>query len=196
MRKYATASKLCSFFITAVVICILWLPAIAHAADGSGSGAGSGSAVAAAATDTTTAAGSASDLLFILLKIVFTILGILATYLTTKAITYFEAKTKIDIPAATEKTISDWADQAVGLAYEKSHQVLQKTGQKLDGNAKLSIATDFVMGLVKKYNLDQVAETKVKDVIESKLGTKRIDDTGVSQPATPAPAPVIAPKTT
>lgn len=169
MRKFATFSKIATWVLTIGVFVLIWAPSLAYAQ----------------ATTTEPAPGSASELMFMLLKIVFSILAVLASYLTIKAIKYFEKKTKIDIPATTEKALFDWADQAVGYAHEKSHQVLKKTGKKLDGNEKLGLATNFVLELVKKHKLDEMAETKVKDYIEAKLGTKRLEEPGVPPPTAP-----------
>lgn len=127
--------------------------------------------------------GPASELLFMLLKIIFSVLGVVGTWLAIKGVKYFEKKTKIDIPAASEKALFDWADQAVGFAHEKSHQALKSTGRKLDGSEKLSLATGFVLDLVKKHNYDVIAETKLKDYVEAKLGTKRLEEPGVPPPS-------------
>lgn len=172
MRKFATFSKIASWVLTIGVLTLVWLfPVIAYAQE---------------APAAEPAPGSASELLFMLLKIVFSVLAVLASYLTIKAIKYFEKKTKIDIPATTEKALFDWADQAVGFAHEKSHQVLKKTGKKLDGNEKMGLATNFVMELVKKHKLDEMAETKIKDYIEAKLGTKRLEEPGAPPSSPPA----------
>src|SRR5690348_8768232 len=71
-----------------------------------------------------TTGSPAGDLLMSVLKIALAGVSILGSILVSKAITYFEKKTKIDIPAATEKMLFDLADQAVGLAHEKAHQAL------------------------------------------------------------------------
>mgnify|MGYP003417569591 CR=1 FL=1 len=177
MRKFATFSKIATWALLLGILALVWFPAVAYAQD--------------AAPVPTEQVGPASELLFSLLKIVFTILGLVATYLTVKAIAYFEKKTKIDIPAATEKTIDEWADRAVGFAHEKSHQVLKQTGKKLDGNEKLSLATGFVNDMVKKHKLAEITEAKLKDYVEAKLGTKRIEGEAVTE--SPAPSPVVTP---
>ncbi len=115
------------------------------------------------------------DFLMTLLKIALSALSILVSILTMKAITYFEKKVKIDVPAATEKMLFDLADQAIGLAHEKAHQVLQDEGKVLGGNEKLNIALQFVMEIAAKHNLEGVAENKIKDYINAKLGVKRMD---------------------
>jgi hypothetical protein len=125
----------------------------------------------------------AAELLTMIVKIVFSVVGILGAYLSTKAIKFFEKKTKIDIPAATEKTIFEWADKGVSYAHEKAHQAAQAGGRKLNGNEKLNIALQFVSDLVQKHNLDAIAEERLRRYIESKLGEKRIDG-GALPPAT------------
>lgn len=174
----ATISKLVTWILTFSVLCLVWIyPAIAHAQG----------------TDISDATGSpVGDLLMMLMKVVFSVLGLVATYLTTMAINYFQKKTKIEIPASTEKMLFDWADQAVGLATEKAHQVLQQTGKSLNGPDKLNIAVQFVLDLAKKHNIDAIAEEQLKDYINAKLGAKRLDDVGVNP--IPAPAPDVATK--
>lgn len=170
-----------------LILLLLWVvhPLAVHA-----QGAGSGSGVVVVDTPSS----PFGELLLTVMKIVFSALGIVATWLTTKAITYFQNKTKIDIPAATEQMLFAWADQSVGLAAEKAHQILQKTGTALSGEEKLNIASQFVLDLAKKHNLEGVLEDKVKNYIEAKLGIKRIDDMGVSNVGTPpADSPTVPP---
>lgn len=170
MRKYVMLSKTATWLLTASLMMLLWIyPLVAHA-QGTG------------LTSTLPAETPVSDFVMMLMKIIFSVLGILATYLTTRAISYFEKKAKIEIPADTEKMIFDWADQAVGLAHEKAHQVLQKTGTSLNGNEKLDIATQFVMDLAKKHKLDSIAEIKLNEYINAKLGIKRLEENGVIAP--------------
>lgn len=174
MTKHARFSKVLTWALTLSVIALIWLyPLIAYADAGT-------------VTPDPTPAGPVSEIFTMALKIVFSVLGLVASFLTMKAIQYFEKKTNIDIPASTEKMILDWADQGIGFAHEKSHQILQKTGTKLDGNEKLNLAAGFVADLIKKHELDAVAETKLKDYIESKLGTKRMDP---QVPVVPADVP-------
>jgi hypothetical protein len=185
MQKKFTMSRLASWTLFLTVIALVWLyPLIAHA-QGSGSGDGSGASSGASGADTTSPLG---EVLLTAVKIVFTILGGIATFLTLKAIKYFEKKTKIDIPQATEDLIFSWADKAIGFAHEKAHQVIQKTGKSLSGPEKLDIAVAFVMGLVTKYGLDTSIENKLRDYIEAKLGMKRIEGADM-QPAVAGGAP-------
>jgi hypothetical protein len=169
-----------TWMLTAAILLLLWVvhPLVAHA-DGV-------STVAPADTSTS----PMGEVLMMILKIVFSVLGVVATFLTTKAITYFQQKTNIAIPAAAEQLLFDWADQAVAFAYEKAHQVLQQTGKAMDGDAKMNVALQFIMDLVKKYNIDNVMEDKLKNYIEAKLGAMRIDAGG--GPA-PSPAPTVSP---
>lgn len=130
-----------------------------------------------------TSTGSAvGDVLMIFVKIASFVAMLVGSFLITKLIAYIDKKAGIDIPAATEKTLLDWADQAVGFAYEKSHQLLQNEGTVLNGNDKLNIALQFVLNIAKEHNLEGVAENKIKDYINAKLGMKRLDDNGVVPP--------------
>jgi hypothetical protein len=116
-----------------------------------------------------------SELLMMVLKVVFSILGILTTWLVTKGITFFERKTKIDIPASYENTIFGWADKGIGLANEKAHQTLKEQGKKLKGPEKMDIALGFVNTLIQQHKLDAMAQDKLKTYIEAKLGMTRGD---------------------
>ena len=154
--------KLAKYVTWTVCIGILlsiWLvPAVGFAADAA----------------TTSAAG---DVLVMILKVVFSVLGVLATWLMTKAIGYFEKKTKIDIPASMEATLAGWSEKAVNFAWEKSHQKAQEFGEKLKGSEKLELALGFVTKLVREHKLPAVAEEKLKAYIESALGMARKDET-------------------
>lgn len=119
---------------------------------------------------------SVPDILMLLLKTAFSILSVLVSVLLVRVISYFEKKTKIDIPAATEKMLFDLADQAIGLAYEKAHQLLEKEGKILGGSEKLNAALQFVMNIATKHNLEGIEEEKIKDYINAKLGTKRMNN--------------------
>lgn len=132
------------------------------------------------------------DLIMLVLKLVLSVVSVLGSILIMKAISYFEKKTKIDIPAATEKMLFDWADQGIGLAHEKAHQILQKEGTVLGGNEKLNVALQFVLDIATKHNLEGLAEEKLKDYINSKLGSKRIDETGIT--TSPNPETVVIAK--
>ena len=118
---------------------------------------------------------AAQDFLLMAVKIVFTILSVLTTWLVGKAIVFFERKTTIDIPASTEDLMYKWADRGIGLATEKSHQAVKKHGKKLKGPEKLEIALKFVSDMVKKYKLEAMAEEKLTEYVESKLGLNRKD---------------------
>lgn len=142
-------------------------------------------ALADAATSDPSTGTVVGDIVMLLLKIVIFALSALASILITKAISYFEKKTKIDVPAAAENTLLGWADAAIGFAHEKAYQLLQSEGKVLSGNDKLNIALQFVLSIAKEHNIEGIAEDKIKDYINSKLGTKRMDQEGVS----PTPDP-------
>jgi len=117
------------------------------------------------------------EILMEVVALVFSLLGLVATWLTAKGIKYFEKKTSIDVPAAYEATLAEWASKGVGLAQEKSHQQLQKLGTKLKGPEKMEVAVRFVRTMAENYGWDDIAEEKVRDYVESKLGLDRTDET-------------------
>lgn len=164
MKRIITVYKVTTCVIMASILLLVWLcPTAAFAGD---------------VGETTGSAGG--DLIMLVLKLVLSIVSVLGSILIMKAISYFEKKTKIDIPAATEKMFFDWADQGIGLAHEKAHQILQKEGKVLGGNEKLNVALQFVLDIATKHNLEGLAEEELKNYINSKLGSKRIDATGVT----------------
>ncbi len=177
MSKFRFA-KVTTWAITITILAIIWLghPMIAYA-----------QGTTSTAPDPTTS--PVGELLMMVLKIVFSILGVVGTFLTTKAIQYFQKKTNIAIPQATEEMLLGWADHAIAFAYEKAHQVLQQTGKTLDGNAKLNIAVQFILDLVQKHGIDNVVEEKIKNYIEAKLGAMRMDNGGAPVPVTPSTTP-------
>lgn len=113
----------------------------------------------------------ASQLLEHLVEIIAAALGALLLLLVKKAITFVEAKTKIDIPAKTEEMLYDWASRGVSYAEEKAHQVASKTTIK--GPEKLELALGFAMKLAEEHKLDQLAKEKLVKYIEAHLGTTR-----------------------
>ena len=116
---------------------------------------------------------AASDMMMMVLKIVMTVLGILATWLTTKGIKFVEHKTKIDIPEKYETLMHSWADKGIGLAHEKSHHLVQKTGERLKGSEKMEVALGFINGMIKQYELPEMANEKLEEYIHAKLGMGR-----------------------
>ena len=140
-------------------------------------------AVAAQEGGVVAESSAAQEIMLLVVKAVFSILALLTTYLVTKAIGYFEKKLGVDIPDTTEALLNEWADKGIGLAYEKSHQQLKKLGKKLKGPEKMEIALKFVIGMAKEYKLPELAEDKLKDYIEGKLGLKRGEGVTLEQPA-------------
>ena len=162
MRKF-NLLRLATHFTFLALMFIIWLyPALAMAQD-------------APVADT----NAAQDITFLVAKIIFSVLSMLTAWLVTKAIGYFEKKTKIDIPASTEALLHKWADKGIGYADEKSHQAIQKHGKKLTGPEKLEVALKFVIGMAKQYELPAMAEDKLTEYIEAKLGLNRKDE-GIS----------------
>lgn len=117
----------------------------------------------------------ASEVIAWVMKIGFSILALLANWAVLKGIKYFEGKTKIDIPAQTEAMLFSWADMGIGLAKEKSHQAVKKGAGKLKGPEKLEIALGFVIDLAEEHGYKNLAENKIKDYIEAKLGLDRTE---------------------
>ena len=107
------------------------------------------------------------------IEIIATILLLLATWATKKAVTYFEKKTNIDVPAATEAMIADWAGRAVNYAEEKAHQYKSSKKRKMKGPDKLEAALSFGLALAEQHKLPDLAKDKLEAYIESKLGEIR-----------------------
>ncbi len=166
MSRNGKFAFVASWYVALLVLVAIWVfPAMAWAQE----------AASSTAVGETTPAG---EIMSMVVKILFSALAIVVSYLSTKAIKYFEKKTKIDVPAATEKMIFEWADKGVGYAHEKAHQLAQTAGRKMNGNEKLNIAMQFVSDLVKKYNIEPIAEEKLRRYIEAKLGEKRLEGDG------------------
>jgi hypothetical protein len=87
-------------------------------------------------------------------KFVAAVVAAALLLLIKRAATYFHEKTKIEIPAATEAMLEDWAQKAVNYAQEKSHQAIQANAGKLTGPAKLDHAVQFAMDLAKEIGID------------------------------------------
>lgn len=90
------------------------------------------------------------------------------------AITYFQQKTKIDVPQQTEQMLKDWAEKAANYAREKAHQYNQANAAKMAGPAKMEAALSFGMDLATQYKLDTFAKEKLVRAIEAHLGSERL----------------------
>lgn len=115
----------------------------------------------------------AAQVLLYVIQVLGGLLSLFLIWLSKKGITYFEAKTKIDIPAKTEEMIAGWADNAAGYAEEQAHKFLKKHEKKMEGPDKLEAGVSFGLALAKEYGLDTLAKDKLTKYIEARLGTKR-----------------------
>lgn len=116
---------------------------------------------------------AAGTILEHVVELIGSVLGVGAMFLVKKVITYVEAKTRIDIPAATEDLIADWAARAAHYAEEKAYQAVQAKAPVMKGPQKLETALSFAVSLAEEHGLDQIAKDKLVKYIEAHLGTTR-----------------------
>jgi hypothetical protein len=107
------------------------------------------------------------------IELLASILMILMGLLAKKATTFFERKTKIDIPAKQEEMIAAWAGKAVTYGKEKAHQFRKEKGEKMKGPDKLEHALSFGLSLAEEHGLPDLAKDKLTKYIEAKLGEER-----------------------
>jgi len=106
-------------------------------------------------------------------QILIIILPIVAAWLTHKAISLFESKSKIDIPLSIEKQIDEWIYKGIHYAAEKSYQKVKEKTAKLTGPEKLETASGFVFALVEAQGWTQWTIEKIKAKIDAVIGVHR-----------------------
>ncbi len=111
----------------------------------------------------------------IVFEILVPIVVIFATWGAHRLIALFEKKAKIDVPAKIEEQIDGWIERGIALAEEKSRAKVKSKTAKLTGPEKLEMAAGFVLDLVEKYKLQDLAKEKIEKRIEARLGTKRLE---------------------
>ena len=107
-----------------------------------------------------------------LVEIAAAVIAAVVVLLARKAMAYFEAKSKIDIPANFERMIEEWAEKGIDYAEEKAHQAVKKA-EVLDGNTKLNVAVEFVTKLAEEHGIKEIAKDKLVSYIEARLGARR-----------------------
>lgn len=118
-------------------------------------------------------ASAMTDATEMIIQMVGAVLAAALVLLVKKAITYFEAKTKIDIPLQTEKMMESIAEKAANYAREKAHQANQASPNKMKGPEKMEAALTFGLDLAQQYKLDEIAREKLTRAIEAQLGKER-----------------------
>lgn len=105
--------------------------------------------------------------------LVILVLGAAGTWMVTQIAKFFREKTGIEIPAALENEMFEWAARGVNLAEEKSRTALERLGREMESQEKLEVAIDFLHGVMKRHGIDKTVEGRLKDYIEAALGTQR-----------------------
>ena len=112
------------------------------------------------------------EILVKVIEIVGTLLGVVATWAVWKAKSYFEKKTKIDIPEKYEALMESWAQKGVNYAKEIAHKKA-KESVIYKGPEKLELALKFGLDLAEEHKLDARAKEKLEKYIHAKLGEAR-----------------------
>jgi hypothetical protein len=123
------------------------------------------------------AESAVSQLSVMVLQALLPVVALLAMWGARKLISAFEAKSKIDVSQKTEAQIEEWIMQAIALAEEKTRKSTKTALGTITGPEKLEIASQYVLDLIKKYELDKKVgawgRDKVKDLVEARLPETR-----------------------
>ena len=111
----------------------------------------------------------------VVFQVLIVILPIVAVWLTHKAISLFESKSKIDIPLSIEKQIDAWVEKGIHYAAEKSYQKIKEKTAKLTGPEKLETAAEFVLDFIEAQGWTQWTIEKIKAKIDAAVGVYRIN---------------------
>lgn len=106
------------------------------------------------------------------IKIAIGVISLLATWGATRAISFFEKKTKIDIPERQEAMVDHWIRQGIALAEEKAHQKA-KDNLKLEPSAKRDMALAFAWDMAQRFELADWTKARIEDKLHAALGTSR-----------------------
>jgi hypothetical protein len=155
MRRYGVL--LFQFVLLLLFAFLCLAPAFVYADDGGAS-----------------APGSTVALILRFLEIaVFPAIGMFLYAVAKRGIEVFEAKTGYDISAQQERLLYSALDKGIAYAEEQARKSFTEAGKKMTGLQKLDTASRFVMEMADTYGLDDLAEEKVRKLLEAQLNNSR-----------------------
>lgn len=115
------------------------------------------------------------------------ILGVLGTWVVRK----LGKKWDVEKQGAAIKLTNNMVAAGVSFAEEQARKALRTDKVKTEGADKMQSAVDFVMQQLDSSGLPGIAETELKDLIESRLHQERSKPDGIvpSDPADSTPLP-------
>lgn len=113
------------------------------------------------------------------------LLGIVGSFVLLRVNAFLKAKTGLTL--GSDEQLQAWADHAIALAEEKSRERIKRGASALAGPVKLEEAISFMLERVKERGLENVAESKLRDLVLARLGMSR------SWPPTGPLPPELAP---
>lgn len=90
-------------------------------------------------------------------------------------------------------TVDKILDKAVGFAEQKALNALKEGKPKSSSAEKLDWALTMARDMAKRYKLSVKATSKLQDLIEAKLGQKKLEAATPAEPATASDKPPIVP---
>jgi len=101
-----------------------------------------------------------------LLTIVLPAVLIILRHVSNKFTSKLDAQTKV----AVNEMLMNFVGQGVAYAEQESKRFRKQAQERMNGDHKLDLAVAYVAGEIKKFNLPQLAETELKNKVESYLG--------------------------
>lgn len=99
-------------------------------------------------------------------------LAILVPWAVGKGLSWFEKKTKIDIPSREEKLVEDLIRGGLNLAEERAHQA-KSGGDKMGKDKKRDTAVDFAWEAIQRAGLDKWTKDMIDKKMHAMLGASR-----------------------
>lgn len=103
------------------------------------------------------------------------VVSLFVMWLAHRLVKVFEDKSGVAVPAQYDAMIDDWVKKGVMYAEEKGRAAANAKLADVKGPDKLELAANFVLDMVNKYDLPDMARDKVEKLIESKLMAERVD---------------------
>lgn len=101
------------------------------------------------------------------------VVSLFVMWLAHRLIAAFEKKSGVDVPTRWEYQINDWISEGIGYAEEQGHKAIKNNETMLQGPEKVELAASYVMDLVDKYDVKDMAKDALVKKIEAMLGVER-----------------------
>jgi len=107
------------------------------------------------------------------LEVVLSLLSVVGTAVGVKLYQYVANKLGLERDAAAEQKIADLVERSIDLAEEKSRQLVRAGKGPMPGQEKQRAAVDAVSKWLRESGLSELAEERLKELVDAKIGRRR-----------------------